>query len=111
MSLRAYLEYRRQGIGKAWAYAGMTAWCWKAGLRAALCVAALSAYTWASALQTGRDEFSKAARVHAARADHLQAVWLSCLNNKSVWLDGELHLCTLDNTKLRAESFQRKPKI
>ena len=111
MSLRAYIEYRGKGISRAWAYAGMTDWCVRWAWRIGFVAFWWALLLWVSSILTGRDHFSALAAQQEARAAHLQDVWLSCLNHGGLWIDGELHLCTLDNTRIREGQFPDEQRL
>lgn len=72
---------------------------WKAVKDAAILIAMLLGLLFAI------EKFTLEAVAEELRAqrDKTEATWLSCLNHKGVWVNGELHLCSLANVWIRKE--------
>lgn len=106
MSITLYSRYRRQGLRRAWEFAGMAEWCRNVGLYLVAFVVALGLVAWIDAQAEAADR-AELARTKAERtAAHQESVWLSCLNHKGVYLNGRLHLCSLADTYLAKGDFK-----
>lgn len=105
MSITLYSKFRRQNLRRAWHFAGMTEWCRNVGLYVAGFIAALLFVQWVSDRAIAEDEALAAKHRAERRAEHQEAVWLSCLNNKGVWINDRLHICSLADTAFTRENF------
>ncbi len=76
-------------------------WCaaWKALKDAVILIAMLLGLLFAIENLT----YEAVAGELVAQRDKAEATWLSCLNHKGVWVNGELHLCSLANVWIRKE--------
>lgn len=106
MSITAYSKYRRQGLRRAWHFAQMTEWTLNVGLYIAAFFAALLFVQWVSDKAIAEDMALEAKHKAERKQEHAEATWLSCLNNKGVYVDGKLHICTLANTHLSRSDFK-----
>ena len=106
MSITAYSKYRRLKLRAAWELAGMAVWCKEVGKYVLAFIAALILVQYITDAAIAADD-AYLAKTEAERAAAQQEeAWLSCLNNKGVWLDGRLHTCTLADTRLTQEQFK-----
>lgn len=105
MSLTQYSRYRRLKLRAAWELAGMAVWCKEVGkyLLAFLIALALVQYITDTAI--AEDNAKQTAQRQAQRADKLERTWLSCLRDKGVWLNGDLHICSVVDTHLKQVHF------
>lgn len=76
-------------------------WCaaWKAVKDATILIAILLGLLFAIEKFT----LEAVAGELAEQRDKAEATWVSCLNHKGVWVNGELHLCSLANVWIRKE--------
>lgn len=105
MSVVLYSHYRRRGLRDAFYLAGMAKWLRNAGLICTAVTLAFVAVRAVADMAIAEDE-AYAAKVRAERiAANAEAVWLSCLNNRGVWIDGRLHTCNLADTRFDRSDF------
>ena len=106
MSITLYSKYRRQSYKRAWHFAGMTEWCLNVGLYIAAFFAALLFVQWVSDKAIAEDMALEAKHRAEQKQEQAEATWLSCLNHKGVFVDGELHTCSLANTRFAKADFK-----
>lgn len=102
MSITAYSKYRRLKLRAAWELAGMAVWCKEVGLYILAFVASLLVVQIIADKAIAEDEAYAAQQKTA----HIEQTWLSCLNHKGVFVDGELHTCSLANTRFAKADFK-----
>lgn len=100
MSLIAYSRFRRQGLRKAWSFAGMTGWAVEVGTAIVAILILLAVVGWIDASAVENDRLAAMAKKEQARADNHERAWLSCLNRGAVYVDGKAHLCQLADLKI-----------
>ena len=106
MSITLYSRFRRQNLRRAWHFSGMTEWCASVGKYIAAFIACLLFAQFITDRAIAEDE-ALAAKHRAERmAEQAESTWLSCLNNRGVYLDGKLHTCTLANTHFTKGDFK-----
>ena len=85
---------------------GFSIWCGYVGKGIAVLITALLFAQYVTDRAIAEDE-ALAAKHRAERmAEQAESTWLSCLNNRGVYLDGKLHTCTLANTHFTKGDFK-----
>ena len=102
MSITLYSKYRRLKYRAAWELAGMAVWCKEVGKYIVAFVMALLIVQYVTDKAIAEDE-AYAAKQKTA---HIEQTWLSCLNHKGVYINDELHTCTVANTRLAKADFK-----
>lgn len=102
MSITQYSRYRRMKLNLAWELAGMAVWCKEVGKYLVGLLLALVVVQYISDKAIAEDEAYAAQQ----KAEHIEQTWISCMNNKAVWIDGELHTCSLANTRFAKADFK-----
>lgn len=106
MSITEYSRYRRMKLRAAWELAGMAVWCKEIGKYVLAFIVALILVQYITDAAIAADD-AYLAKTEAERAAAKQeAAWLSCLNNKGVYVDGRLFICTLADTHLARSDFK-----
>lgn len=106
--LRLYREYRRQGLRRAWSYAGMSPVAWSVAKYVAAGALSIAAAVLAShqaeAINLAADN-RVAAKVatQAGEIEQLRRLLAACLGDKegAIFIGGELHLCRAVPTGVR----------
>ena len=106
MSIALYSRFRRKGLRRAWHFAGMTEWCRNVGKYIAAFIACLLFVQFVTDRAIAEDEAVAAKHKAERMAEQAESTWLSCLNNRGVYLDGKLHTCTLANTHFTKGDFK-----
>lgn len=106
MSITLYSKYRRQKLARAWEFANMTQWCVDVAGKLLIWIAALLLVQYITDRAIAEDVALEAKNRAERKQEHAEATWLSCLNNKGVWIDGRLHTCNLADTRLTQEQFK-----
>jgi len=106
MSITLYSKFRRQNLRRAWDFAGMTEWCVNVGLSIILFLAAIILVQYVADKAIAADDAEHKAKAESRKVAKLEETWLSCLNNKGIYLDGKLHTCSLANTHLAQGDFK-----
>lgn len=106
MSITAYSRYRRMKLRAAWELAGMAVWFRHVGIYIAGFFAIVIFLFWANDQVEAKEEADMAATKAERAAAKQEAAWLSCLNNKGVYVDGRLFICTLADTHLARSDFK-----
>jgi len=101
MSISQYSRYRRMKLKAAWELAGMAVWCKEVGKYIAAFVLTLICVQYVTDKAIAEDEAYAAQQKTA----HIEQAWISCLNHKGVYINGELHTCSLGNTRLAKGDF------
>lgn len=52
------------------------------------------------------DEAETEATKAARKVSHLEQTWVSCLENRAVWINNEAHICQVINTRLAKGDFK-----
>lgn len=74
---------------------------------AASALAALAlAMSWAEDTLAALDDAQTKAITASYKVSHLERTWVSCLENKAVWVGDELHTCSLLNTRFSKGDFK-----
>ena len=102
MSITQYSRYRRMKIRAAWELAGMAVWCKEVGKYIAALFVALLVVQYISDKAIAEDEAYAAQK----KTEHIEQAWISCLNHKGVYINDELHTCTVANTRLAKADFK-----
>lgn len=106
MSITAYSRYRRMKLRAAWELAGMAVWCKEVGKYILAFIVALILVQYITDAAIAADD-AYLAKTEAERAAAKQEeAWLSCLNNKGVYVDGRLHTCSLADTRIAKADFK-----
>ena len=106
MSITLYSKFRRQKLTKAWEYAGMTQWCVDVAGKLLIWIAALLLVQYITDRAIAEDVALEAKHRAERKQEHAEATWLSCLNNRGVWINDRLHTCSLGDTHLTREQFK-----
>jgi hypothetical protein len=106
MSITAYSKYRRMKLRAAWELAGMAVWCKETGKYLAAFLLALILVQYITDTAIAADDACLAKTEAERTAEKQEQAWLSCLNNRGVWIDGVLHICTLADTRLAKGDFK-----
>lgn len=102
MSIVLWSKYRRMKLALAWELAGMAVWCKEVGKYLLAFLLALVVVQYITDKAIAEDE-AYAAKQKVAQVEQ---TWLSCLNNKGVYIDGKLHTCSVQNTHLSKSDFK-----
>lgn len=102
MSITLYSKYRRMKIRAAWELAGMAVWCKEVGKHIVAFIVALLVVQYVTDKAIAEDEAYLARQEKA----HIEQTWISCLNHKGVYINDELHTCTVANTRLAKADFK-----
>lgn len=102
MSILMYSKYRRMKIRAAWELAGMAVWCKEVGKYIAALLVALICVQYISDKAIAEDEAYAAQK----KTEHIEQAWISCLNNKGVWINDELYTCSLENTRFTKDHWK-----
>lgn len=106
MSITAYSRYRRMKLRAAWELAGKAVWCKEIGKYVLAFIVALILVQYITDAAIAADD-AYLAKTEAERAAAKQEeAWLSCLNNKGVWIGDSLHTCRLEDTKFKKSDFK-----
>jgi hypothetical protein len=101
MSITLYSKFRRQNLRRAWDFAGMTEWCVNVGLSIILFLAAIILVQYVADKAIAADDAEHKAKSESRKVAKLEETWLSCLNNKGLWINDRLHICSVADTHIR----------
>lgn len=66
----------------------------------------VAAMTWAENTLAALDDAQTKAITQSYKVSHLEQTWVSCLENKAVWIGDELHTCSVLNTRFAKGDFK-----
>lgn len=73
---------------------------------AAALVVTTAALFWIDNQLARADEAESQAARQARKVSHLERTWISCLENRAVWINDEAHSCQVINTRLARGDFK-----
>lgn len=105
MSITLFSRYRRQRLRNAWSLASMGEWCRNVGAKLAAFLLILLVVQWIDDQLAAADQMQTAREKAERNAAHMESVFLSCLNDRGVWIDDRLHLCGFTDTHIDKGGF------